>query len=77
MLTFNHSTKSEWVKDIGENLFVRCGLLLDDRMITFIKSLKKKDIIDLANTLRYSGKIDFQILLSDLGYKGNYIYTIA
>jgi hypothetical protein len=46
-------------------------------MYNFIKRLKKDQIKDLANILRYDSKASFESELISLGYKGELIYKVV
>lgn len=70
-------TKKGWLEELQINLFIKSCFELSDSMYNFIKRLKKDQIKDLANLLRYDSKASFEHELIQLGYKGDFIYKIV
>lgn len=70
-------TKKGWLEELQINLFIKSCFSLSDQMYNFIKRLKKDQIRDLANILRYDSKVSFESELINLGYKGEFVYKIV
>jgi hypothetical protein len=70
-------TKKGWLEELQINLFIKSCFELSDQMYNFIKRLKKDQIKDLANILRYDSKASFESELISLGYKGELIYKVV
>ena len=69
-------TKKGWLEEVEINLFIKSCLNMSDKMYNFVSRLKKDQIKDLANILRYDSKVSFEHELIQLGYKGEFIYKI-
>ena len=47
-------TKDTLIFEIDMALFIESGILLSDKMVSFLKKQKKSFILDLANLVRYT-----------------------